>query len=230
MQIDQTFKLPDRGARPALRRAATVMRLQLQGLSHSTGIGHVLKFVSNMDERGVTLVEFGFVAPMLLLLMASIVDLGIMLTTQSLLDGATRDAARMVRTGQVQIAGSPITTFQNQLCSGMSPVMSTASCHAKLVFDVEKFDNFGEVAFTPCGRNANQPGSVTACTFLAGDAGDIVGVQVTYIYSFIVPWVGSCLTGGSCWMGIANSGDGRLGSNQVALISTVVMKNEPFPD
>jgi Flp pilus assembly protein TadG len=187
-----------------------------------------LRVIARMDNRGATLVEFGFVAPMLFLLLASIVDLGIMLTSQSLLDGAVRDAARLVRTGQVQTNGSPITAFQTQLCAGMAPVMTSSACQSKLVFDVETFSDFASVAPKACTLNANQSGSGTVCNFIAGTAGQIVGVQVTYNYSFIVPWVGSCLTGGNCWTG-SGTASGTLGGNTVPLVSTVVMKNEPFP-
>ncbi len=61
------------------------------------------------DAKGALAIEFAFVAPLFLLLLLVIVELGLTLTTQSLLDGATRDAARLIRTGQVQSQSSPIT-------------------------------------------------------------------------------------------------------------------------
>ncbi len=79
------------------------------------------------DAKGALAVEFALVAPIFLLLLLVIVELGLTLTTQSLLDGATRDAARLIRTGQVQSQNSPITTFQTLLCSDMAPLMSVAN-------------------------------------------------------------------------------------------------------
>jgi Flp pilus assembly protein TadG len=64
-------------------------------------------FFAKLDDSGATGVEFTIVAPPLLLLLLTIVDLGMMLTTQSLLDGAARDAARLIRTGQAQNASTP---------------------------------------------------------------------------------------------------------------------------
>jgi Flp pilus assembly protein TadG len=174
------------------------------------------------------MLEFALVAPMLLLMLVTIVDLGIMLTTQSLLDGAARDAARLIRTGQVAAAGNTISTFQNLLCSRMAPVMSTATCQSQLIFDVEVFNSFGAVAFTPCTLNANQTGTGTVCSWTSSKSTDIVGVQVTYNRQFIVPWVGACLGGGSCWLG-AGTPLGSTPGNAIPLISTVVFRNEPFP-
>ncbi|HEX3862687.1 MAG TPA: TadE/TadG family type IV pilus assembly protein [Stellaceae bacterium] len=193
------------------------------------GVRRAANSVIHMDNRGATLIEFAIVAPMLLLLMTTIIDLGIMLTTQSLLDGAARDAARLIRTGQVSTSGNPISTFQTLLCSKLSPIMSTATCQSKVIFDVEVFPDFGDVSFKPCTLNNNQTGTGTVCKFSSGGSTDIVGVQVTYNRTFIVPWVGACLTGGSCWTGTGSAIGTKPGANSVPLVSTVVFKNEPFP-
>src|ERR1700730_10699067 len=71
-------------------------------------------FHRGIGEGGETMLEFAIVAPMLILLMLMIIDLGIMLMSQSLLDGAARDAARLVRTGQIASQGNSITVFENK--------------------------------------------------------------------------------------------------------------------
>ena len=181
-----------------------------------------------MGDRGVTVVEFAMVAPMLLLLLMTVIDLGFMLTTQSLLDGAARDAARLIRTGQVQTAANPMTTFQNLLCSDLSPVMSTSTCQSSVIFEVQVFTNFSGVSFTPCTQTTN-PNATGYCSFSAGIAGQIVGVQVTYNYPFMVPWVSGCLTGGSCWFADGTANGSNTGTGTAPLMSTVLFMNEPFP-
>lgn len=182
------------------------------------------------DESGAPLIEFGFVAPMLLLLLCTIIDLGLMLTTQVLLDGGARDAARLVKTGQIQgSGGTGITGFQTQICTDLAPVLSSSTCTANVIFDVQVFANYGGVAFTPCTQNANASGAGTVCNFNPGVGTNIVGVQVTYNRPFIVPWVGGCLTGGSCWIGSGTALGSGGGTNTAPLISTVVFQNEPFP-
>jgi Flp pilus assembly protein TadG len=181
------------------------------------------------DEGGSAAIQLAFVAPPFFLLLLAIIELGLTLATQSILDGAARDAARLIRTGQIQTQGSPITAFQTQLCSEMSSLMSVSQCNSSVIFEVQVFTNFGSVSFTPCTQNANQTGTGTACNFSPGTAGQIIGVQASYPRPFIIPWVGACLSGGSCWAGLGTSNGSNPGTGTVTLTSTVIFQNEPFP-
>ncbi|HYM01993.1 MAG TPA: TadE/TadG family type IV pilus assembly protein [Stellaceae bacterium] len=164
-------------------------------------------------------VEFALVAPIFLLTLLSIVEFGLTLFTQTVLDGAARDAARLVRTGQVQGSGKSTATqvaaFQAQLCSELSVLMGTATCTTKVLAYVNQFANFGAVAFTaPCTANTPATGIPPAgtCPFSAGAGRQIVGVQVRYARPSIIGWAGEHL---------APSGFTNL-------TSTVVFQNEPF--
>lgn len=168
------------------------------------------------------------VGPLFFLLLLSILDLGLMLANQSLLEGAARDAARLIRTGQVQAQGNSISAFQTLLCSDMSPVMTAAQCDANVIFEVQVFTSFGSVSFTPCTYSQNQTGNGAQCQFTPGTGGEIVGVQATYNRPFIIPWVGGCLSGGSCWAGPGTTNGTNPGTNSVPLKSTVIFRNEPF--
>jgi Flp pilus assembly protein TadG len=180
------------------------------------------------DQKGVIAVEMAFVGPPFLLVLAAIFELGLTLTSQSLLDGAARDAARLIRTGQVQTQTSAIATFQNLLCSEVSSVMTVSECNSKVIFEVEVFASFGAASFTPCTLNANQTGSGTACQFSPGSGGQIVGVQASYPRPFIIPWVGACLSGGTCWAGRGTASGSNPGTGTASLTSTVIFRNEPF--
>jgi Flp pilus assembly protein TadG len=180
------------------------------------------------DKVGAIVIEMAIVGPPFFLLLMIILDLGLMLANQSLLDGAARDAARLIRTGQVQSAASPISSFQTTLCTNMNSVMTTAQCESDIIFEVQVFSNFGAVSFTPCTLNNNQSGSGTVCSFSPGTGGDIVGVQATYNRPFIIPWVAACLTGGSCWAGLGTTSGANPGTGSVTLVSTVIFRNEPF--
>ena len=81
------------------------------------------------NSIGAVAIEMAVIGPLFFLLMLTILDLGLMLANQSLLDGAARDAARLIRTGQVQTATSPITTFQNLLCSDMGASDDDCAMH-----------------------------------------------------------------------------------------------------
>jgi Flp pilus assembly protein TadG len=175
------------------------------------------------DERGVTLIEFALVGPMFIFLLLAIIEIGLTMLTQFVLDGAARSAARMVRTGQVQ-SGGGITTFQNQLCAQVASLLPNCSA---VLFEVQAFPNFSSINFTPCtsNANANPPGN---CPFVPGTGGEVVGVRVSYARPYIVPWVGECLTTGQCWLGLGTSASAPSGTYTTTLMSTVVFQNEPF--
>jgi Flp pilus assembly protein TadG len=169
------------------------------------------------NERGAVAVEMAIVGPPFLLTLLSIIELGLILTTQALLDGATRDAGRLIRTGQVNAAGNTIGTFQTLLCNDMSMLLSNANCTNNVLIDVisnPNATNFGALTFAPCGSNAGS-GGPNPCPFNAGNAGDIVAVKVSYERPFIIPWVGNLLS-------LASD------SQHTLLQSTVVFRNEPF--
>jgi Flp pilus assembly protein TadG len=70
-------------------------------------------------------------APPFFQLILAIIELGLTLLTQSVLNGATRDAARMVRTGQIAAAGNfnqQVTLFQTTLCNNLSALLIQATC------------------------------------------------------------------------------------------------------
>jgi Flp pilus assembly protein TadG len=198
-----------------------------------------------VNQSGETMMEFAFVAPMLFLLMLTIIDLGIMLTSQSVLNGAAEYAGRLIRTGQLQdgkytCQGSTtaVAGFQCAVCTQMGPVMSYSNCISQVLFEVNSYSScvtsctsttgFGAVSFSACAYNANATGTGTVCPFSPGTSTNIVAVRVVYNRSFIVPWVGRCLTLGQCWMGLGTA-QGTGTPTSVPLISTQVFQNEPFP-
>lgn len=157
------------------------------------------------DERGMAVVEFALVAPLFFLLMLSILELGITLFAQSVMDGAARDAARLIRTGQAQGQNAQ-NLFTNQLCLETAAVVP---CN-NMIFVVESFATFGQLNLPGPDQNGNPPAPV----FQPGAAGSVVGVRVFYNRPFIVPLVGRYLSPG--------------GNGNVLLTSTVVFRNEPF--
>ena len=169
------------------------------------------QFFQRFGERGVSTVEFAIVAPLFLLLLLAIFELGYMVFVQSVLDSSARSAARMIRTGQVQANGNPQNAFQTALCSDANLVISCSS----LIYQVQDFANSWSATKTALNTppKRDKYGNLITAGFTAGTCGDIVAVQVTYDYKFFTQWIGSQL------------GD----STQSAfLMSTVVFQNEPF--
>jgi Flp pilus assembly protein TadG len=162
------------------------------------------------DASGAFAIEFGAVIPVFLLLLLGIIELGMMVFVQSVLDGSARDAARLIRTGQVQSTGNPQQAFQTLLCNEMAALVGCAN----LLFDVQTFANF-----TAAQTGLNQPiqvdpnGNPVNVNFTPGGAKQIVTVRVMYNRPFYTALVGQ-------WLGGA--------TDSALLMSTVVFVNEPF--
>jgi Flp pilus assembly protein TadG len=160
------------------------------------------------DRRGTVTIEMGLVGTLFFLLLLTIIELGYLLFVQSVLSGAARDAARMIRTGQVQGSASPTIAFQTKLCQTISLLVP---CN-KVVYESFAFSSFGAVALPPPKKDAS--GNLTSNGFTPGNSGQIVAVRVEYPYTFIVPIVGRYLSQG--------------GSGNMLLSATIVFRNEPF--
>src|SRR5215472_912250 len=77
-------------------------------------VAAVVRFMRH--SRGNAMIQFALAGPVFLLLVFIILEDGIVLFTQSILDNATRDAARLILTGQATSASA----FTNKLCAGVS--------------------------------------------------------------------------------------------------------------
>jgi Flp pilus assembly protein TadG len=161
---------------------------------------------ARLGEAGNVTVEAAMVLPPFLLLFLAILELGYMVYVQTVLDGAARDAARLIRTGQVQASADPLSAFRDQLCAEMSPIVGCSS----LVFNVQSFTSFGGVNFD---TQRDPTGKMVGTSFTPGVGGSYVAVQVTYNRPFITAYVGQYLGGPS---------------QSAFLSSTVVFRNEPF--
>lgn len=173
-------------------------------------MGKLRRFLRGMGEDGTALIEFGLVGSAYLLLLVAAIEVGYMLFVQAALDNATRDAARLIRTGQVQTSGDPQGTFKTLLCNELTAVIPCAS----LVYQTTSFSNWSaaqsEVG-TPLMRDKS--GNFVGTGFDGGSPSGIEVVQVTYNYPFFTPWVGSILGGNT---------------DSTLLVSTVVFQNEPY--
>lgn len=170
----------------------------------------VRRLLVRLGERGVASIEFGLIGAAYIMMILGAIEVGLMVFLQGVLDNAARDAARQLRTGQVQVAANPQTTFSTLLCNDVSWLIPCAS----LLYQSQAFWQWSEAQTgmsTPLTRDAN--GNLTSAGFDGGSPGEIVVVTVTYNYSFFTPWMQTLLGGGY---------------GAALLTSTVVFQNEPF--
>lgn len=156
------------------------------------------------DTRGSAAVETAMLMIPFLTIMFAMLETGYMYLVAVMIEGATAESARQIRTGVVQGSGSPIGAFRQILCDNMYGVVSCDD----LQVDVRSFAQFG-------GSGGPAMGGAGANAFAPGNAGDIVVVRVAYKVEFVTPFLADILAAGG--------GDGsRL------LISSSAFRNEPF--
>lgn len=162
----------------------------------------------SLARAGTAAIEFALVAPPFFLLMLGIIETGGLMFVSTHLEGAVNDAARQIRTGNVQGAADPIAAFRGILCAEL---VVAIQCGSQMVIDVRPFNQFQSVAFTPYYDQNGQP---SGNVFNPGSAGDIVLVRVAYNWNIMTPLLGQYL------------GDG--GTNRKLIEAAGAFRNEPY--
>lgn len=175
------------------------MFARLRSAEHNERSGLIGRFLRS--RAGVTLIEFALVGPLFLLLVFAIVDNGLVLFMQTVLDNATRVAARQIEIGQVTTSGA----FKTALCNNVG---SLIPCNS-LQWNVQ-FSNAGFSSITPVGTNGS--GNLSSTGFSPGTSKSYVLVQVGYSQPYVIPALAriSSVTG------------------NLLLVSTVAQQNENF--
>lgn len=177
-------------------------------------MGRVFKSFLKKDD-GVTAVEFSFFAIPFAFLMVGMVEVGMMSTAGTLLQGATDDAARLIRTGQAQNSGDPQGAFEDKLCEKVDLLIDCDD----LVYEVIKIDEaqgFGGIAgnMMLVEPTFDPNGDLIPGGFDAGNENSLVIARVTYRYPLFTPFAGPLL---------ADRND-----NTKLLMSTAIIQNEPY--
>lgn len=167
-----------------------------------------LKALGLHSDSGIAALEFALVGPFFIFFVCVIIDLGLLLFTQSVLNNAARDAARLIMTDQT---GADPTAFANALCSETNSLISCAN----LQFYVQSADSFSAMDATPqldgSGNLANNG------VFSPGAPGQDVIVEVAYNRPTLLPWNLPSFDGGS----------GTISNASNLLVATVAFQNEP---
>lgn len=160
------------------------------------------------DRSGTTALEFAIIATPFFALMLAIIEVSLVFFANFTLENAVDQAARMIRTGQVQQQEFSETQFKQAICDKASAVFD---CMAGLKLDVIKFDDFS-------GVNIPDPldgdGELRSdFGFDPGVGGSVVIVRAFYEWDLIAQLPG----------GLGNMPNGgRL------LTATAAFRNEPF--
>src|SRR5689334_19170048 len=103
------------------------------------------RFISRWvkGREGTTAVEFSFLIIPYVFLTLAIIELSVMYTAASLLEGATGAAARLIRTGQLQqVQTDPEQMFRDAICNYATVLIKCTD----IFIEVIPLDNFSDYA------------------------------------------------------------------------------------
>src|SRR4029077_18605148 len=100
--------------------------------------GRIRRWFGALGDSGAAVIEFAVVGSTFMLMLLAAFEFGFMLFVQSALDNASRDAARLIRTGQAQSAANAQTAFSTLLCNTVSALIGCGN----LVYTSQVFNNW----------------------------------------------------------------------------------------
>ncbi len=162
------------------------------------------------DNRGLAAVEFALIAMPFFFLIFGLLEVCVLFIMAAILEHGVNEAARGIRTGELQQNGFGQVAFKQAVCDEMFELLD---CNSKLRFDVKTFSSFGATNNPPV-LDADGNLDDSGFSFSPGGANDIVVVRVFYEWDLITPVMSAPL---------ANMSGGRR-----LLQATVAFRNEPF--
>lgn len=167
------------------------------------------------DVRAATAVEFAIIAAPFLALMGAILEMAIVFLATQVLDTATADASRLIRTGQAQQSALDATQFKQQVCDRLYVLFDCSKVYVESTV-YTNFASIGNLNSYSAYKDADgnfDPTKVSA--YHTGNGSQIVVVRVFYAYPVIFKNLG---------FDLANTADGKL-----LMAGVAVFRNEPFP-
>lgn len=161
------------------------------------------------DRDGVAAIEFGIVAAPFFALLMGIFQVTVIYFAQSMMETGVAEAARMVRTGQVQGSGMTETDIRTLICSN---VYAFIDCDNGLVVDVRNFPSFQDINVPDPLQPDGELNEST--TFSPGAGSEVVVFRAFYAFDLPIP---EGITG------LSNMPGGRR-----LLAASASFRNEPF--
>lgn len=159
-------------------------------------------------REGSAAVEFGMVALPFCLMIFAILELGLVFVTDSVLENATIETGRLVRTGQASAQSMTAEQFKTSLCGRMS--IFAGDCATRASVDVREIPQF---AITPPDPTASGTFDADSLTYTVGDPGDLILVRVWYRQPLLTTFMAQGLS--------------RLNDGAALLTATTAFRNEP---
>ena len=142
------------------------------------------------------------------LMIFAILELALVFVTDSVLENATIEQGRLVRTGQAEASGMTAEQFKAGVCARMN--VFAADCTNRLTVDVRVIPQFNTPPPDPMANGAFNTGGLT---YSNGTPGDLVLVRSWYKLPLITTFMAQGLS--------------RLKDGTVRMTATTAFRNEP---
>lgn len=161
-------------------------------------------------RAGSAAIEFAFIAPIFFLFLMGTMETGIIFLGDMILQSATNDAARQIRTGQVALSAMTQDQFRQLVCGKIAALLR---CDTNLQIDVETFPTFGTVAMpSPLLPDGTLDPALNRWT--PGTVCSIVLVRSFYTWTVATPLLTPFLV--------------NAGANKHLMTAASAFRNEPF--
>jgi len=166
-------------------------------------------------RKGAAAVEFALVAFPFFVLVMSVVEVGMLFLKFALVDNAVSDAARMIRTGQVQGQDFDQNDFIDLVCAGLDTLVR---CEGNVTAEVRTITSFNDVPTdtATCRDGGEEPDEIPDPVFNPGGTGDVIFARVCLTTRIYTPGLG---------FGAALQRGDR---GRYSIVSSLVFRNEPF--
>jgi Flp pilus assembly protein TadG len=162
------------------------------------------------SRAGSAAIEFAFIAPVFFVFLMGTMEVGIMFLGGFVLQNATNDAARQIRTGQVALGSVTQAAFRQMICDKIGPILK---CDNNLQIDVETFASFGAVTLSnPVRADGTLDPSLN--NWAPGSVCSIVLVRSFYTWNVATPLLTPFLV--------------NMSSDKHLLSSAAAFRNEPY--
>ncbi len=140
---------------------------------------------------GSAAIEFAMLAPALFLFLFGIIEVGVIFFAGSMLQNATSDTARKIRTGQLS---GTLTSAQlvADICGEVDGLISNTACTSGLVVDLRSYSTFGSSSY-PTVTNADGSLNTGAMQVQATADCSVVLMRSYYGWSIMTPLLSTLL-------------------------------------
>lgn len=168
------------------------------------------------DSSGATAVEFAMIAPLFFLTLGVILETGLMLFTEYVMQTSVQEASRLVRTGQAQNGQYAAADFKGKICRLAGVIIN---CNKVTVYmaSATDFSTLKSTMPSYLGVGKKADGTPGPASYNCGAPSAAVGMIATYDWDFNIPY----------FMSFMSNMAGNTTTRRLAGI--MMFKNEPFP-